>query len=88
MDENREWSLTELESNEPKRIIDALLSLSFYDEDLEFVENICIEYSSHVNDYIRGVAVLCFGHLARIHGNLNVEKVIPIIKKAENDERL
>jgi len=43
MDENRLNALKEIESGEPLRIVEALISLAFYDEDWEFVENVCIK---------------------------------------------
>lgn len=86
MDENREWALEQIKSDETDRIADALLSLAFYDEDWMFVENLCIEYSSHSDSKVRGIAILWFGHLARIHGQLHIEKVMPIINKALIDK--
>lgn len=86
MDENREWALEQIKSDETDRIADALLSLAFYNEDWMFVENLCIEYSSHSDSKVRGIAILCFGHLARIHGQLHNEKVMPIINKALMDK--
>lgn len=86
MDENRKWALEQMKSDETDRIVDALLSLSFYDEDWEYVENICIEYSNHSDSKVRGISILCFGHLARIHEQLHTEKVMPIINKALIDK--
>lgn len=45
MDENKKWVLEQIKLDKTDRIIDALLSLAFYNEDWEFVENYCIEYS-------------------------------------------
>ncbi len=86
MDENRKWALERMKSDETDRIVGALLSLSFYDEDWEYVENICIEYSNHSDSKVRGISILCFGHLARIHEQLHIEKVMPIINKALIDK--
>ena len=86
MDENRKWALEQIKSDETDKIADALLSLAFYDEDWMFVENLCIEFSSHSDSKVRGIAILCFGHLARIHGQLHIEKVMPIINKALIDK--
>lgn len=86
MDENRKWALERMKSDETDRIVGALLSLLFYDEDWEYVENICIEYSNHSDSKVRGISILCFGHLARIHEQLHIEKVMPIINKALIDK--
>lgn len=86
MDENRKWALEQIKTDITDNIADALLSLAFYDEDWMFAENLCIEYSSHSDSKVRGIAILCFGHLARIHGQLHIEKVMPIINKALMDK--
>lgn len=86
MDENRKWALEQIKSDETDRIVHALLSLAFYDEDWMFVENLCFEYSSYSDSKVRGIAILCFGHLARKHGQLHIEKVMPIINKASIDK--
>ncbi|MDP4145467.1 MAG: hypothetical protein Q8936_13440 [Bacillota bacterium] len=86
MNENRIWALSEIYSGESTRIVNGLLSLAFYDDDYEFVENLCIEYSNHFDDRVRGLAILCFGHLARIHGKLHIDRVAPIVKGALKDK--
>lgn len=75
---DREFAIKELESGDVKRTRMALLSLALYDSDWKSVQDICIKYSDHSDDNIRGIAVLCFGHLARIHGTLETERVLPI----------
>lgn len=82
---DKESAIKELKSGEAKRIINALLALAFYEEDWKWVQDICIVYSNHSHSNVRGIAILCFGHLARIHGELELEKVLPIVKKALND---
>ena len=86
MDENRKWALQQIKSDETDRIVDALLSLAFYEDNWMSVENLCIGHSSHTDSKVRGIAILCFGHLARIHGQLHIEKVMPIINKALIDK--
>jgi hypothetical protein len=40
---------------------------------------------NHQDPGVRGAAVLCLGHLARIHGRIPTEPTVPIIKKAMLD---
>ncbi|MCM3630408.1 hypothetical protein M3194_24040 [Paenibacillus glycanilyticus] len=75
----------DLHSGESKKVVNALLSHSFHEDDWKQVQDICIHHSSDQNSNVRGIAILCFGHLARIHGELELEHVLPIVKKALND---
>lgn len=77
--------MSELNSGEVQRIVNALLGLAFHDEDWKGVQDLCIQYSNHPHYNVKGIAILCFGHLARIHGKLETEKVLPIVKKALRD---
>jgi hypothetical protein len=63
-----------------------LLSLALNTDDGEFVQDLMVQYSQHKNENIRGIAILCFGHIARIHRALNKELIIPLINDALSDE--
>lgn len=52
----------------------------------EWAENICMTLANHPDFNVRGNAVLGFGHIARICKALSVEKILPIVKKALNDD--
>ncbi|WP_438351661.1 hypothetical protein ACP8HI_00790 [Paenibacillus sp. FA6] len=45
-----------------------------------------VRYCQHKNENVRGIAILCFGHIARIHGTVNKELVIPLINNGLKDE--
>lgn len=72
-------------SGNPDSICDALVSITFYDSDWRWVQDWCIHFSNHPVNYVRGLAANCFGHLARIHGCLEKEKVIAILQKLLDD---
>jgi hypothetical protein len=82
---NKESTIEELKSTEANGIVNALLGLTFHEGNWKWVQDICIQYSSHSEYKVRGIAILCFGHLARIHGELDTERVLPIVKKALRD---
>jgi hypothetical protein len=57
---------------------DALLSITYNDPDVSWVEGVLIEHLDKRFDVqIRSLAITCLGHLARIHGALNTREVIP-----------
>ncbi len=75
-----------INSDNPDTIVRGLLSLALNADDGEFVQDLMVRYSQHKNENIRGIAILCFGHIARIHRAVNKELIIPLINDALNDE--
>jgi hypothetical protein len=72
---DKESTIKELKSTEANRIVIALLGLTFHEENWKWVHDICIQYCSHIDYIVRGITILCFGHLARIHGKLDTESI-------------
>jgi len=85
IDQNRE-SMNLINSDNPDAIVDGLLSLALSADDGEFAEQVMTRYSQHDNENIRGIAILCFGHIARIHEVIHKEQVISLIQTALHDE--
>lgn len=77
-----------INSDNPDTIVNGLLSLALNADDGEFVQDLMVRYSQHKNENIRGIAFLCFGHMARIHRSVNMELIIPLINDALNDESI
>lgn len=68
-------------SNDPDAIRTGLVSAAFYIEDWRWVEANCLQLAKHSDAGVRSTAALCFGHLARIHQQLHLEKVIPVLEE-------
>ncbi|REK77744.1 CPCC family cysteine-rich protein [Paenibacillus paeoniae] len=75
-----------IHSENPDTIVRGLLSIAINADDVEFLQDLMVQYSQHNNENIRGIAILCFGHIARIHRTVNKELIIPFINDALNDE--
>jgi hypothetical protein len=59
-------------------IYEALVGLALNEsEDWRLVQNICLEHIADRDWTIRAIAATCLGHLARIHGELDLEIVVP-----------
>jgi len=66
-----------IESGNETAITDALLSAAYYDSDWRWVQELCLRFM-HQSDWgISSVAVICLGHVARIHKILDVDVVLP-----------
>lgn len=84
--EKNQESINLINSNNPKKIVRGLLSLALNADDGEFVQDLMVRYSQHKNENVRGITILCFGHIARIHRAVNKELILPLIHEALKDE--
>jgi hypothetical protein len=82
---DRDTAIQEMESGVTERLTRALLSLAFYDSDRHFVQSLCIKHSKDANDDVRGIAILCLGHLARIHRALQTDNAMSTVIEALHD---
>ena len=72
--------------NDPDELLHAVLSAALYSDDSDWAEAICLRLTQHEHFNVRGNAILGFGHLARIHGQLNERRIKPLIEAALRDE--
>ncbi len=71
--------------DDTERIEEALLRVTFHDEDWCWVQSYCLQFLTHPDKDLRAVAALCLGHLACIHGKLDVAIVVPALKALLTD---
>ncbi len=76
----RKKALEELSSGDGFKKAEALLSLVFNDDDFDWVFKLCLKYLDSEDIKMKETAVLCIGHLARIHRKIDKEIIIPKIK--------
>ncbi|MFC5404682.1 hypothetical protein [Cohnella soli] len=84
--EKNQEIINQINSDNPDTIVRGLLSLALNADDGEFVQDLMVRYSQHKNENIRGIAILSFGHIARIHRTVNKDLIIPHINDALNDK--
>ena len=75
-------------SGSPRDITHSLIRVVYHDPDWRWAQELCIEYAKHPDSSVAGLAVTCFGHLARIHGELDLERVLPILEELKQDEEI
>jgi hypothetical protein len=74
-----------LEDGPPEMISMALLRLAYHEPDWKWVQDLCIRFSQHTDSWVRKNCLICFSHLVRIHGKLEMEKVQPVLDRAFAD---
>lgn len=82
-----------LENEDLSFCSELLLMLTMSSVNREWIEELCVEIiNSHRDADLCGLAITCLGHLARIHGKINREKVMnvlkPLMKNAELSGRV
>jgi len=82
----KEKIISSIREGNSEQVVLAILSACLYSDDHKWIESLCVEYSNHVNEEIRGAAIIGFGHIARIHRKLDRTIVEPIVARGLQDE--
>lgn len=78
-----------LKSTESDVVIDALMYLCFNISDPDWIQEKCVDaIENGVGDDVKGLGITCIGHVARMYGKVDKEKVIPVLERMLGDESL
>lgn len=84
---SKEMALRVFASGDSSEICHTLVATAFYEDDWQWVQNICLGFLRNEDPDIRGLAATCLGHIARIHRKLEKSRVlialIPLLKDAD-----
>lgn len=72
----------------PEKICDALVRVALNDPDWRWVQEKCLYFINSPSPDVRRLAVICFGHLARIHGKLDLKRVLPVLEGMRDDHEI
>jgi len=73
--------MVELASEDPERVSRALVRIALNESERSWVEDVLATHLVSTDPWIRGIAATCAGHVARIHRELDVERVVPLIER-------
>ena len=74
-----------LRSSDAEQVGEALWSAVYYDPDWRWVQTQCLFALMHANTRVRCHAATCLGLLAVFHKKLDLDLVLPALKKAAED---
>ena len=74
-----------LASSDPSGISNALIRVALHYPDWEWVQTKCILLADHPDVNVRRTSALCLGHIARIHRELDLNKVLPVLNMLLKD---
>lgn len=69
-------------------VVRALIRLALNDPDWRLVQTHCLSFLKHPDRWVRGAAAISLGHLARIHGQLDLATVKPALERLRDDTDL
>lgn len=84
-DYDRTKALALLKSQRIDKILLGLFAIAKRDSDSKFAQEICIEYSTHPNEVVRGEALKGFATIVWENRPIDVEEVMRILSEAVND---
>ncbi len=74
-----------LQSNVPRQVGEALWSAAYYDPDWRWVQTQCLYFLTHADVSVRRSAATCLGLVAVFHKKLDLDIVLPAIRRAAED---
>ena len=63
----------------------ALLRMALNESDWLWTEEKCLAALEDLRPHVKAAAITSLGHLARIHGIVNRERVVPVLKSLQSD---
>jgi hypothetical protein len=78
----------DLATHDSTKITIALLSGALYSDDREWIEKYCLEFLQKDDRNLKYAAIVSLGHLVRLHGNLDLSLVLPLLVDVEMDPQL
>jgi hypothetical protein len=70
---------------EPSHVSTLLVGAALHQSDWRNVQELCLELLDGENAAIAATSVTCLGHLARLHGQIDKDRVIRAIKSHEDN---
>ena len=74
-----------LRRDDPTELLRVPLAASLHTDDRQWAEQLCARLAMHADPYVRGNAILGFGHLARRFGMVDWQLVQPLLQRALTD---
>jgi hypothetical protein len=75
-------------SGTPEGISSAIISLSLFDDDWEWVQSKCLELVNHSSYEVKASSIFALSNLARIHGKIDCSLVEPILRNLAKDHKI
>lgn|SRR5574341_993735 len=75
-----------LAGDNPDEICRALVSVAMFEDDRRWSQAQCLKFARSDNSFVRGVAATALAHIARIHGTIDEDEVLPVLRELLHDK--
>jgi hypothetical protein len=82
---SREALVEKVQGGDAKEISGALIGLALNELELPWIQDRVIELLDHSDARVRASAIISVGHLVRLHGSIDEERVLPILERLNED---
>jgi hypothetical protein len=82
---DRDTIARQLQSNEDADVCRALIATALHHAEWRWVQSQCLALAAHSSSKVRGVVPICFGHLARIHRQIDRDPVEAVLDRQAVD---
>ncbi len=82
---SKDQALTAFAGNDTAGIVHAMLGAAYHEPDWQWVQDWCLHFLESSDPDIRGTAITCLGHLARIHQKIQKTKVVSALQAHAKD---
>lgn len=65
-----------------------LVGAALNDPDWRGVQDLCLAWTQEGHEGLAPLAITCLGHLARLHGDLDLDRVLPVLAQAKAEAGL
>ncbi|MEU1645507.1 hypothetical protein ABZ422_05865 [Micromonospora zamorensis] len=69
-------------------LTDSMVGLALHDADWRWCQDFYLRVLDHPEEDVRATAAICLGHLARIHHQLDTDKVLPALHARLRDPKV
>ncbi len=69
-------------------ICEAIIAVALHDPDWKWIQAVCLRFVAHENREVQGAALTAIGHIARIHGQLDLDLVVPVLRSMSHDSEV
>ncbi|TQJ26143.1 HEAT repeat protein [Micromonospora sp. A202] len=66
-------------------LTDSMVGLALHDADWRWCQDFYLRVLDHPEEDVRATAAICLGHLARIHHQLDTDRVLPALRARLRD---
>jgi len=76
-------AIRRLASDLDESVVSALVSIGLNETDRAWAQDTCLKYLTNKTEAIVASAITAFGHIARRHGEMNTETVLPALETVQ-----